>query len=68
MQNPENLQRSWPDRLATISVLLLLVLTLVIGTGSMIHGQLLRMGERMFGDPTAGVQYSFLRADPEKPD
>lgn len=67
MQSPENLQRSWPDRLATILVLLLLVLTLVIGTGSMIHGQLLRMGERMFGDPDAGVQYSFLRADPEKP-
>jgi len=67
MQSPENLQRSWPDRLATISVLLLLVLTLVIGTGSMIHGQLLRMGERMFGDPDAGVQYSFLRANPEKP-
>lgn len=67
MQSPENLKRSWPDRLATLSVLLLLVLTLVIGTGSMIHGQLLRMGERMFGDPDAGIQYSFLRADPEKP-
>lgn len=68
MQSPENLQRSWPDRLATISVLLLLVLTLIIGTGSMIHGQLLRMGERMFGDPAAGIQYSFLRGDPAKPD
>lgn len=67
MQSPENLQRSWPDRLATILVLLLLVLTLIVGTGSMIHGQLLRMGERMFGDPDAGIQYSFLRADPEKP-
>ncbi len=67
MQSPENLQRSWPDRLATMLVLLLLVLTLVIGTGSMIHGQLLRMGERMFGDPAAAIQYSFLRADPEKP-
>ncbi|MEC7120104.1 MAG: TRAP transporter large permease subunit [Pseudomonadota bacterium] len=67
MQNPESLQRSWPDRLATILVLLLLVLTLIIGTGSMIHGQLLRMGERMFGNPDAGIQYSFLRADPEKP-
>ncbi len=67
MQSPENLQRSWPDRLATILVLLLLLLTLVIGTGSMIHGQLLRMGERMFGDPAASIQYSFLRANPEKP-
>lgn len=68
MQSPENLQRSWLDRLATLSVLLLLVLTLIIGTGSMIHGQLLRMGERMFGAPDAGVQYSFLRGDPAKPD
>jgi len=34
----------------------------------MIHGQLLRMGERMFGDPAAGIQYSYLRADPSKPD
>lgn len=67
MQSPENLRRSWPDRLATISVLLLLVLTLIVGTGSIIHGQLLRMGERMFGDPDAGIQYSFLRADPQKP-
>jgi hypothetical protein len=43
-------------------------LTLVIGTGEMIHGQLLRMGEKIFGDPATGVQYFMLRADPAKPD
>ncbi len=26
----------------------------------MIHGQLLRMGERLYGDPATGMQYSFL--------
>ena len=53
--------------LATLPVFLLLTLTLVIGTGEMLHGQLLRMGERLFGDPTAGVQYFMLRADPVTP-
>ncbi len=33
----------------------------------MIHGQLLRIGERLYGDPATGMQYSFLRAEPEKP-
>ncbi len=33
----------------------------------MIHGQLLRIGERLYGDPAIGMQYSFLRAEPEKP-
>nr|WP_059390511.1 TRAP transporter large permease subunit [Pseudomonas toyotomiensis] len=53
--------------LATLPVFLLLTLTLVIGTGEMLHGQLLRMGERLFGDPAAGVQYFMLRADPVTP-
>ena len=53
--------------LATLPVFLLLTLTLVIGTGEMLHGQLLRMGERLFGDPVAGVQYFMLRADPVTP-
>lgn len=50
------------------SILILLLLTLVIGTGEMLHGQLLRMGERIFGDPSSGVQYFMLRADPVKPE
>ena len=33
----------------------------------MIHGQMLRVGERLYGDETTGMQYSFLRAEPEKP-
>ena len=33
----------------------------------MIHGQLLRIEERLYGDPATGMQYSFLRAEPEKP-
>jgi TRAP-type C4-dicarboxylate transport system permease large subunit len=54
--------------LTTLPVFLLLITTLLIGTGEMIHGQLLRVGERLFGAPDAGIQYSFLRADPAKPD
>ncbi|MEF9956805.1 MAG: TRAP transporter large permease subunit, partial [Acinetobacter sp.] len=44
-----------------------LLMTLLIGTGEMIHGQMLRVGERLYGDETTGMQYSFLRAEPEKP-
>lgn len=62
------LNRSWSEWFSTLPVFLLLILTLVIGTGEMIHGQLLRMGERLFGDPAAGIQYSYLRADPPAPD
>lgn len=54
----------WLIGLPTITLLLLV---LVIGTGEMLHGQLLRMGESMFGDKDNGVQYFMLRADPEKP-
>ena len=54
----------WLIGLPTIALLLLV---LVIGTGEMLHGQLLRMGESMFGNADAGVQYFMLRADPEKP-
>ncbi|MCC7545578.1 MAG: transporter, partial [Aquabacterium sp.] len=43
-------------------------MTLIIGTGEMVHGQLLKLGESMFGDPAAQVQYFMLRADPVKPD
>ncbi|MEY4515885.1 MAG: hypothetical protein RL180_231 [Pseudomonadota bacterium] len=74
MQNPDDsqrptgpLNRSWSEWLSTLPVFLLLVLTLVIGTGEMIHGQLLRVGERLFGDEAAAIQYSYLRADPTQP-
>ena len=57
----------WTEWISAFAILLLLLLTLIIGTGEMIHGQLLRMGERLYGDPAAGMQYSFLRAEPAKP-
>ena len=57
----------WTEWISTFVVLILLLLTLIIGTGEMIHGQLLRMGERLYGDPATGMQYSFLRAEPTAP-
>ncbi|PTQ90993.1 TRAP transporter large permease subunit [Agitococcus lubricus] len=67
-QNKQFLNRSPHEWLASLPIFCLLILTLVIGTGEMIHGQLLRMGEKIFGDPSTGVQYFMLRADPVKPD
>ncbi|KRI53128.1 TRAP transporter large permease subunit [Acinetobacter pittii] len=57
----------WNEWISTFVILILLLMTLIIGTGEMIHGQLLRIGERLYGDPATGMQYSFLRAEPEKP-
>ena len=57
----------WTEWISTFTILLLLLLTLVIGTGEMIHGQLLRIGESLYGDDKIGMQYSFLRAEPAKP-
>lgn len=59
--------RTAGEWLASLPIFSLLLLTLVIGTGEMVHGQLLRLGERMFGEPQQGVQYFLLRADPVKP-
>ncbi len=58
----------WNEWISTYVILIMLLLTLIIGTGEMIHGQMLRMGERLYGDPASGMQYSFLRAEPQKPD
>ena len=58
----------WNELISTYVILIMLLLTLIIGTGEMIHGQMLRMGERLYGDPASGMQYSFLRAEPQKPD
>ncbi|MDO8332324.1 MAG: TRAP transporter large permease subunit [Fluviicoccus sp.] len=65
---PVFLNRSLSEWIFSLPVFALLILTLVIGTGEMIHGQLLRMGEKLFGDPPTGIQYFMLRADPAKPD
>ena len=56
--------RNGYEWLSTIAIFFLLLLTLIIGTGEMIHGQLLCVGEQIYGDPDTGIQYSFLRADP----
>lgn len=66
-QKPFFLNRTLSEWFSSLPVFALLILTLVIGTGEMIHGQLLRMGENMFGDPDSGVQYFMLRADPVAP-
>lgn len=75
MQNNDDQSKSglgllryiWTEWISAFVVLVLLLLTLIIGTGEMIHGQLLRMGERLYGDPATGMQYSFLRAEPTQP-
>lgn len=68
----KNAGGKWPGRtvgewLSSFPVFLLLFLTLLIGTGEMVHGQLLRIGERMFGEPQQGIQYFLLRNDPVVP-
>ena len=75
MQNDQNsrsglglLSYIWNNWISTFIVLLLLLLTLIIGTGEMIHGQLLRTGEKLYGNEALGMQYSFLRAEPVAPD
>ncbi len=55
------------NKFSTLAIFLLLVLTLIFGTGEMIHGQLLRIGEKLYGDPSTGMQYSFLRVEAAKP-
>ncbi len=54
-------------RLANAATMLLLILILLLSTSEMIHGQLLRFGEVLFGDASQGVQYFMLRGDPERP-
>ncbi len=38
-----------------------------VNIAQMVHGLLLVFGERKFGIPSKGIQYSYLRADPLKP-
>jgi len=60
--------RTPTEWLLSLPIFSLLLLTLIIGTGEMFHGQLLRMGENLFGDSKSGIQYFMLRADPTAPD
>ena len=66
-RGPKFLGRSPTEWLLSLPIFSLLLLTLIIGTGEFFHGQLLRMGEKTFGDQAAGVQYFMMRADPAKP-
>ncbi|WP_374591102.1 TRAP transporter large permease subunit [Aquabacterium sp.] len=61
------LGRTLGEWFSSLPIFSLLLLTLIIGTGEMVHGQLLRLGESMFGDTAHGVQYFMLRADPTAP-
>ena len=62
------LGRTFLEWFSSLPVFALLLLTLILGTGEMVHGQLLKLGEHMFGDSQAQVQYFMLRAEPTKPD
>lgn len=61
------LGRTLGEWFSSLPIFSLLLLTLIIGTGEMVHGQLLRFGESFFGDPSNSVQYFMLRADPTEP-
>jgi TRAP-type C4-dicarboxylate transport system permease large subunit len=60
------LGRTFLEWFSSLPVFALLLLTLIVGTGEMVHGQLLKLGESMFGD--SQVQYFMLRAEPSKPE
>ncbi|MGC4061398.1 MAG: TRAP transporter large permease subunit [Aquabacterium sp.] len=64
----QKMGRSPLEWFSSLPVFVLLMLSLVIGTGEMVHGQLLKLGESMFGDSAAQVQYFMLRAEPVRPD
>jgi TRAP-type C4-dicarboxylate transport system permease large subunit len=71
MNTPDSrkiLGRTILEWFSSLPVFALLLLTLIIGTGEMVHGQLLKLGESMFGDSQAQVQYFMLRAEPVKPE
>ncbi len=59
--------RKWADWCLTLPTVMLLVLILIISTGEMVHGQLLKLGESLFRDQAHQIQYFMLRADPTAP-
>ncbi len=67
MAAPRLWGRTAPEWLISLPTIALLLLILLIGTGEMIHGQLLKFGESMFHDPKGQVQYFMMRADPVRP-
>lgn len=59
--------RSLSGWVAALPSLLLLLLVLLIGSGELLHGRLLEIGQALFGDRITQVQYYALRADPQPP-
>ncbi|RZL08715.1 MAG: TRAP transporter large permease subunit [Rubrivivax sp.] len=59
--------RTGTEWLVALPTITLLLLVLVISTGEMVHGQLLRLGENVFGDKSQQIQYYMLRADMPAP-
>jgi TRAP-type C4-dicarboxylate transport system permease large subunit len=66
--SPPTSGRSWADWFVNLPTIALLILILVISTGEMVHGQLLKFGEALFSDTSQQVQYFVLRGDPVKPE
>lgn len=62
------LGRSLTEWFFGLPVILLLIFTLIIGTGEMVHSQFLKIGETAFGVPAKGIQYYMLRGDNPKPE
>jgi TRAP-type C4-dicarboxylate transport system permease large subunit len=62
------LNRTLGEWFSSLPLFILLSLALIISSGEMLHGQMLRLGEQFFGDPSRQVQYFLLRADPTAPD
>ncbi len=60
-------RRSLSGWVAALPSLLLLLLVLLIGSGELLHGRLLEIGQVLFGDRIKQVQYYALRADPTPP-
>ena len=67
MARPWLLKRTASEWMISLPTITLLLLILMIGTGEMIHGQLLKFGEIMFHDDWGHVQYFMMRADPVRP-
>jgi TRAP-type C4-dicarboxylate transport system permease large subunit len=59
--------RSLSGWVASLPSLILLLLVLLIGSGELLHGRLLEIGQALFGDRITQVQYYALRADPQPP-
>ncbi|RZL04499.1 MAG: TRAP transporter large permease subunit [Rubrivivax sp.] len=64
---PRLLGRTASEWLISLPTITLLLLILLIGTGEMVHGQLLKFGEALFHDDRGHVQYFMMRADPVRP-